>query len=71
MSRVIVEQRNDQFTLRTETGFPVGERMWRGRIKDVPDPPEETSFSREMDARRAALAWNYYLIKSAEQRKKK
>ena len=71
MTTVNVHERDSKFILLTDRGLPVGNRMWRGAIKGVKNPPEETEFTRKFEADMAALDWNFYLMKSQEQRKKK
>jgi hypothetical protein len=64
LNRVIVNTTDTGFRLTTRLGFPIGPRMDSGG--DC--PPMTDMFATKLEADRAALSWNTYLLSIAKKR---
>lgn len=70
-TRIVVKGEDGAFKLRTERGFVIGPRL----ITVDPDkgkqlPTMQDKFDKKIDADRAALAWNTYLLYAWKKRSK-
>lgn len=70
-TRIIVKEQDGKFILRTERDYVVGPRL----ITVAPEtgkilPGMQDKFDSKLDANRAALAWNTYLLYAWKKRSK-
>lgn len=69
--KVVVILQDDEFILRTSHGHPIGSRMFSVAPEAGRDYPELTDrFSTKVDADRAAMRFNLYLLHAAKKRNK-
>lgn len=72
-TKVIIAPTPDGFVLRTESGYPVGQRMLSLSPKKGSDWPvvPDAPFATEMEAHQAKLDWNMYLLHVSKTKTKK
>ena len=58
--RITAHKEGDVWVLRTPLGNPVGHRLLRA--SQDKEPPTESRYNNERDAKNAALSWNIYLL---------
>lgn len=69
---IVVTKLDDTFKLTTEYGFPIGSRLLTVAPETGKDYPDlQDVFDTKLEADRAAMRWNLYLIHAAKKKSKK
>ena len=70
-TRIVIKEEDGKFILRTERGFVIGPRLITvDAEKGKQLPGMQDKFDKKIDADRAALAWNTYLLYAWKKRSK-